>query len=588
MSFLGNVNISNYDRQAQQAGAAPGIQRASTTFYSAHDIPVTPSGSSSDEGTQVGESQSREKATSSAAGVDRFEEGDGEVRSLARTLSRRSSRRPIDTDNLPDADPDALFSPEPDSELDPFSPNFRSAAWARALLAVSRSDPHTAPPRSSGIAYRDLSVHGFGKDTDYQSTVGNSLPSMILGGIKSAIGRNKGRKVEILRGFDGILESGEMLVVLGPPGSGCSTLLKTIAGELNGIYISDDAKLNYRGISQKKMTTRFMGEAIYTAEVDVHFPQLTVGETLAFAAQARAPRHPPAGLTRKQWARHLRDVFMAIFGISHTINTRVGNDFVRGVSGGERKRVSIAEAALSQAPLQCWDNSTRGLDSANAVEFCKTLRLSSQVAGTASVVAIYQAPQTAYDCFDKVAVLYEGEQIYFGHTTEAKQFFLDMGFECPEQQTVPDFLTSLTSPAERRIRQGWEHKVPKTPAEFAAAWRASETYAALRRDLDAYDTKYPIDGEHLEAFKASRRAQQSKNLRAKSPYTLSYFGQIELCLQRGFQRLLADPSLTLTQLFGNMVMGLIVSSVFYNLPQTTSTFYQRVSADVFIIGWCAD
>jgi ABC-type multidrug transport system ATPase subunit len=58
---------------------------------------------------------------------------------------------------------------------------------------------------------------------------------------------------------------------------------------------------------------------------------------------------------------------MAMLGLSHTINTRVGNDFVRGVSGGERKRVSIAEATLSGSPLQCWDNSTRGLDSANAL-----------------------------------------------------------------------------------------------------------------------------------------------------------------------------------------------------------------------------
>jgi ABC-type multidrug transport system ATPase subunit len=145
------------------------------------------------------------------------------------------------------------------------------------------------------------------------------------------------------------------------------------------------------------MHTDFRGEAIYTAEVDVHFPMLTVGQTLEFAAHARAPRHIPGGLSRNQFALYLRDAMMAVFGISHTVNTRVGNDFIRGVSGGERKRVTIAEAALSAAPLQCWDNSTRGLDSANAVEFCKTLRLSTDVVGSTAVVAIYQAPQSAYD-----------------------------------------------------------------------------------------------------------------------------------------------------------------------------------------------
>ena len=108
------------------------------------------------------------------------------------------------------------------------------------------------------------------------------------------------------------------------------------------------------------MKTTFKGEAIYTAEVDAHFPALSVGDTLYFAARARAPRQIPGGVTSEQYALHLRDIVLAMFGISHTIDTIVGDDYVRGVSGGERKRVTIAEATLSFAPMQCWDNSTRG------------------------------------------------------------------------------------------------------------------------------------------------------------------------------------------------------------------------------------
>jgi ABC-type multidrug transport system ATPase subunit len=145
------------------------------------------------------------------------------------------------------------------------------------------------------------------------------------------------------------------------------------------------------------MQKQFKGEAIFSAETDVHFPQLTVGDTLTFAAMARTPRTRFPNLTRKRYAEHLRDVVMAMLGLRHTFNTKVGNDFVRGVSGGERKRVSIAEAILSGAPLQCWDNSTRGLDSANALEFCKNLRLMSDYAGITACVAIYQASQSAYD-----------------------------------------------------------------------------------------------------------------------------------------------------------------------------------------------
>lgn len=148
------------------------------------------------------------------------------------------------------------------------------------------------------------------------------------------------------------------------------------------------------------MRTSFRGDVLYNAEVDTHLAHLTVGETLSFAASAHSPRHVPGRVSRAEADTMMRNVMMAIFGISHTIDTRVGNDFVRGVSGGERKRVSIAEAALTGAKLQCWDNSTRGLDSGNAINFCRNLRLQADLVGVAAAVAIYQAPQSAYEVGD--------------------------------------------------------------------------------------------------------------------------------------------------------------------------------------------
>jgi ATP-binding cassette subfamily G (WHITE) protein 2 (PDR) len=114
---------------------------------------------------------------------------------------------------------------------------------------------------------------------DYQKTVGNVPLFVAQSAMDWAFGRK--RKVQILNQFDGLIKSGEMLVVLGPPGSGCSTMLKTIAGEMNGIYMDEESDLNYMGISERQMRTRFRGEAIYTAEVDQHFPKLTVGDTLS-------------------------------------------------------------------------------------------------------------------------------------------------------------------------------------------------------------------------------------------------------------------------------------------------------------------
>ena len=289
------------------------------------------------------------------------DEASQETLQLARQLTSPSSKTY--------AQSHSLFSAEKAGPLDPNSDRFRVRDWAKAFY-----ESDDAPkPRAAGVAFTNLSVGGSGSPTDFQSSVGNFVLKL-----PAVFGRGRS-KIAILHNLDGLVRPGEQLCVLGPPGSGCSTLLKTISGETYGFTVDAASEINYHGIPADAMATRFKGEAIYTAEVDDHFPQLSVGDTLYFAALARTPRLLPQGISRERYARYRRDVVMAMFGITHTRNTHVGNDFVRGVSGGERKRVTIAEATLSSAPLQCWDNSTRGLDSATAVEFCRTLRTQCDV-----------------------------------------------------------------------------------------------------------------------------------------------------------------------------------------------------------------
>lgn len=307
---------------------------------------------------------------------------DEQLKSLAREITNQSQNWHLQSP----------FLAEKGSPLDPGSPSFKARDWAKAFYTTVSG---AATRRLAGVAFRNLNVYGHGSPTDYQPSVGNilfRLPTLV-----QRLFGDRDRRIDILHDMEGIIGPGEMLCVLGPPGSGCSTFLKTIAGDTYGLNITPESSLNYGGIPPNKMHTAFRGEAIYTAEVDVHYPMLTVNDTLYFAAMARTPYNLPDDVHRKFYAAHLRDVIMVMFGISHTKDTKVGNDFVRGVSGGERKRVTIAEATLSNAPLQCWDNSTRGLDSANAVEFTKTLRIQSDVFGFTSCVAIYQAPQAAYD-----------------------------------------------------------------------------------------------------------------------------------------------------------------------------------------------
>lgn len=283
-----------------------------------------------------------------------------------------------------------------DTDIDPTSQSFSIEAWLSNLVGLISSSPGRYTPRMLGFSFRNLNVLGNNSLCSYQKNVAN-FPLRIANAFRYISGSEK-RAVQILHNFTGLVESGELLLVLGRPGSGCSTLLKTISGERFGLAVSSDAIINYQGITAKQMSDQFRGEAIYLAENDVHFPQLTVGQTLLFAAKARSPRDDTfPGVSKDMYAMHMRDVVMATFGITHTMDTNVGNDIVKGVSGGERKRVSLAEAALSGSCIQCWDNSTRGLDSANAIEFCKMLRLLAKTVGTTACVSLYQGPQQTYN-----------------------------------------------------------------------------------------------------------------------------------------------------------------------------------------------
>lgn len=312
---------------------------------------------------------------------------------------------------------------------------------------------------------------------------------------------------------------------------------------------------------------------------------MTVGQTLEFAAATRTPAHRFEGMSRVEFAKYMTQIIMAVFGLSHTYNTRVGDDFIRGVSGGERKRVSIAEMALAHAPLAAWDNSTRGLDSATALKFVEALRLSADITGSCHAVAAYQASQSIYDVFDKVIVLYEGRQIFFGPAARAKAYFENQGWDCPTRQTTGDFLTSITNAQERQAKPGMEKRVPRTPEEFEAAWLQSSECKQLQNEIAAYESQNPVrdDADALAEFQERKREAQAKHTRPKSPYIISVPMQIKLNTVRAYQRLWNDAASTISVIVTNIIMALIIGSVFYGTADATSGFQSKGATLFFAV-----
>ncbi|KUI55507.1 ABC transporter CDR4 [Cytospora mali] len=497
------------------------------------------------------------------------------LRRLATTFCQRSGA------GCQLADLSQVSFDEDNSSLAPSSKAFDPAKWAQSI--VCEIEARGIRPARTGIMFKELTVFGTGDAVQTQRTVDSVLAGPLRPGQFLHLGKKAPKS--ILSNFDGVLGSGELLIVLGRPGSGCSTLLKTMCGELNGLSLDKDSIISYDGIPQHQMQKEFKGEAIYNQEVDKHFPHLTVGQTLEFAAAVRTPADRFGGMSRSEFSKLMAQVTMAICGLTHTANTKVGNEFVRGVSIGERKRVSIAEMMLAGSPFSAWDNSTRGLDSSNALKFVQTLRLFSDIFGAAHAVAVYQASQAIYDLFDKATVLYEGRQIYYGPAKEAKAFFERQGWYCAPRQFTGDFLTSVTNPSERKPREGMENKVPRTPEEFEMYWRSSPEFQKLKVNMTTYAQEYPMcanmdvrtrrpsetQNETLKEFRETKSRRKARLARRGSPYILSFRQQIGINTKRAYQRIWGDKLSHVFNAVMQLITALVIGSMFFGPSTYNST-----------------
>ena len=293
------------------------------------------------------------------------------------------------------------------------------------------------PAKRVGVVWKDLTVKGVLTGASFVRT----LPHAVVGTFGPDLYKilcsfmpflHFGRQPpvrDLLHEFNGSVREGEMMLVLGRPGAGCSTFLKAIANDRKP-YAAVNGEVLYGGLSAEEQHKHFRGEVNYNPEDDQHFPNLTVWQTLKFSLINKTKKHDRASIPV------IIDSLLKMFGITHTKNTAVGNEYVRGVSGGERKRVSIAETLATKSSVVCWDNSTRGLDASTALDYAKSLRIMTDVSKRTTFVTLYQAGESIYELMDKVMVIDQGRMLYQGPANKAKEYFVSLGFHCHEQSYV--------------------------------------------------------------------------------------------------------------------------------------------------------
>lgn len=377
-----------------------------------------------------------------------------------------------------------------------------------------------------------------------------------------------------MKDFKGVLKPGEMCLVLGRPGSGCTTFLKVISNQRFG-YTNVNGKVLYGPFESDFFEKRYRGEAVYCEEDENHHPTLTVGQTLDFALETKVPGKRPAGLSRQAFKDKVIDMMLKMFNIEHTKNTIVGNPFVRGVSGGERKRVSIAETMITGASLMSWDNSTRGLDASTAVDYARSLRTLTNIYKTTTFVSLYQASENIYKCFDKVLVIDSGRQVYFGPADEARAYFEGLGFLEKPRQTTPDYLTGCTDQFEREYKAGRDStNVPSTPEALAEAFNKSETASRLATEMTQYHASMEEEKHVYDDFQTAVK-EGKRHASKKSVYSIPFHLQVWALAKRQFLLKWQDKFSLVVSWFTSLVIAIIIGTVWLDLPDTSAGAFTR-------------
>ncbi|KAF1860993.1 hypothetical protein Lal_00000409 [Lupinus albus] len=238
----------------------------------------------------------------------------------------------------------------------------------------------------------------------------------------------------ILNSVTGIAYPGEILAILGPSGSGKSTLLNALSGRIHGHALTGTILAN-----SSKLNKSVLRRTGFVTQDDILYPHLTVRETLVFCSMLRLPRSLP-----QEAKVAAAESVMAELGLSKCQDTIIGNSFIRGVSGGERKRVSIAHEMLVHPSLLILDEPTSGLDSTAAYRLVTTLGALAKK-GKTVVMSVHQPSSRVYQLFDKVLVLSEGQCIYTGKGNEAMRYFESVGFAPSFPVNPADFLLDLAN-----------------------------------------------------------------------------------------------------------------------------------------------
>uniref|UniRef100_A0A0D3F4C0 ABC transporter domain-containing protein n=1 Tax=Oryza barthii TaxID=65489 RepID=A0A0D3F4C0_9ORYZ len=317
-------------------------------------------------------------------------------------------------------------------------------------------------------------------------------------GLIGQFGSSNKKTINILKQVNGILKSSRMTLLLGPPSSGKSTLMRALTGKLDK-NLKVFGNITYCG----HKFSEFYPErtSAYVSQYDLHNAEMTVRETLDFSRWCLgigsrydmlteiSRRERNAGIKpdpeidafmkatamQGQETNIITDLILKVLGLDICADTIVGDEMIRGISGGQMKRVTTGEMLIGPARALLMDEISTGLDSSSTFHIVKFIRHLVHIMNETVMISLLQPPPETYNLFDDIVLLSEGYIVYHGPRENILEFFEASGFRCPQRKAVADFLQEVTSKKDQQ--QYWF--LDKEPYRYVSVAEFAERFKSF-------------------------------------------------------------------------------------------------------------
>ncbi|KAJ1686809.1 hypothetical protein LUZ63_018199 [Rhynchospora breviuscula] len=378
---------------------------------------------------------------------------------------------------------------------------------------------------------------------------------------------------KLLQGISGYAVPGRIMAIMGPSGSGKSTLLDSLSGRLGrNVVLTGKVLLN-----GKKRRLDY-GVVAYVTQENVLLGTLTVRETITYSALLRLPT-----TMSKEEVRNVVENTIEEMGLQDCSNRTIGNWHLRGISGGEQKRLSIALEILTRPRLLFLDEPTSGLDSASAFFVIQALRQMAIDGNKTVISSVHQPSSEVFALFDDLCLLSGGEVVYFGDAKSAPKFFAEVGFPCPSRRNPSDhFLRCINSDFDlvTATLKGSMKLRREADLDPMSKLRTSDIRAILIE-------KYKTSEYAVMTRKTMEEISKIEGLTSESDKgsQASWWKQLGTLTSRSFVNMSRDFGYYWLRIAIYIVVALCVGSIYHDVGTSYTAILARSACGGFISGF---